>query len=221
MSKMEILAHRGWWTSREDQNSLDALTRALSAGFGIETDIRDCAGHLVICHDMPTAPLLSVDALLDRHADIPQAGTLALNVKADGLAGPLVAALQERGISNYFVFDMSVPDTLHYLKAGAPVFTRRSEFETGSALDQQAVGLWLDAFSTPFVPLSDIHYAEDLGKSIALVSPELHRKKHPGAWRTWSEAMASRRNSDSKWMVCTDFPKQADDFFNKASGSAS
>jgi hypothetical protein len=43
---MEILAHRGWWTSREHQNSLDALTRALTAGFGVEADIRDCAGRL-------------------------------------------------------------------------------------------------------------------------------------------------------------------------------
>lgn len=58
MSKIEILAHRGWWTSREDQNSLDALTRALTAGFGVETDIRDCAGRLVVSHDMPTAPRL-------------------------------------------------------------------------------------------------------------------------------------------------------------------
>jgi hypothetical protein len=221
MSKMEILAHRGWWTSREDQNSLDALTRALTAGFGVETDIRDCAGRLVVSHDMPTAPLLSLDALLDRHANIPQAGTLALNVKADGLASALISAIQERKISNYFVFDMSVPDTLHYLKAEAPVFTRRSEFETGSALDQQADGLWLDAFHAPFAPLADIHYAKDLGKSIALVSPELHRKDHLQAWSVWREAMASRHNDVSHWMVCTDFPERADGFFNNASGNAS
>ena len=36
---MKIIAHRGFWVDREDQNSLDAFKKALDMGFGIEIDV--------------------------------------------------------------------------------------------------------------------------------------------------------------------------------------
>ncbi len=61
MPGIEILAHRGIWNKKLKKNSLDALTLALDMGFGIETDIRDRNGVLVISHDMAN----ETDILLD------------------------------------------------------------------------------------------------------------------------------------------------------------
>ncbi|WP_428153203.1 hypothetical protein [Brevundimonas sp.] len=216
--KVDILAHRGWWTSREDQNSLAALSRAFRAGFGVETDIRDCDGHLVISHDMPRYPVLSLNDLLEEYAKTPQSGPLALNVKADGMAESLLEALQCHGISNYFVFDMSVPDTLHYLRGEANVFMRRSEYERGSLLDAQGQGLWLDAFVASSVPIADLDYARTMAKDVALVSPELHKMPHEEAWRVWREFIETAGDSGQRCMVCTDFPDKADNYFNTPVG---
>ncbi len=37
--KMLILAHRGIWKDEREKNTLPALKRALSEGFGIETEV--------------------------------------------------------------------------------------------------------------------------------------------------------------------------------------
>lgn len=111
-----ILAHRGFWTEPAEKNSREALERAFREGFGIETDIRDRNGALVVSHDPPVGDgLMTFDELLElyrRHA--PQAGgragTLALNIKADGLQGPLLDALARHSVDDWFVFDMAVPD---------------------------------------------------------------------------------------------------------------
>jgi len=57
--KSGILAHRGAWTVPKERNSAEALKRALKSGFGIETDLRDLDGTVVISHDPP------------KHADTP------------------------------------------------------------------------------------------------------------------------------------------------------
>ena len=50
---MLILSHRGYWISPIEKNKDVAFNRSFSLGFGTETDVRDCAGKLVISHDMP------------------------------------------------------------------------------------------------------------------------------------------------------------------------
>ena len=60
-----ILAHRGFWTEPAEKNSREALERAFREGFGIETDIRDRNGALVVSHDPPVGDgLMSFDELL-------------------------------------------------------------------------------------------------------------------------------------------------------------
>ena len=41
---IEILAHRGFWREKKEQNSLASLAKAFEMGFGIETDLRDGGG---------------------------------------------------------------------------------------------------------------------------------------------------------------------------------
>ena len=109
---LEILAHRGWWKRRDEQNEIVAFERAFEAGYGVETDVRDLNGVLVISHDMAKEGGLTLDQMLDIHRAFGRPGVLALNVKCDGLCAPLVEAISRSKVERYFVFDMSVPDTL-------------------------------------------------------------------------------------------------------------
>ena len=52
-TELKILAHRGLWTIENEKNTIEALRNALEEGFGIETDIRDCCGEIVISHNPP------------------------------------------------------------------------------------------------------------------------------------------------------------------------
>ncbi|SQK72416.1 Uncharacterised protein [Tatumella ptyseos] len=50
---MQILSHRGLWTTAEEKNSLQAFCQSFSAGFGTETDVRIIAENwsfLMIFH---------------------------------------------------------------------------------------------------------------------------------------------------------------------------
>ncbi len=113
---MQILAHRGWWTDPAEKNSEVAFRRAFAAGFGIETDVRDQNGELKISHDMPVGDdLMTLSRLLELWAEYPGAGTIALNIKADGLQAGVVAAFAAQP-APVFCFDMAVPDALGYLR---------------------------------------------------------------------------------------------------------
>ncbi|MDL2424711.1 phosphodiesterase, partial [Pseudomonas sp. BAgro211] len=93
---------------RPERHLKIAFDRSFDLGFGTETDVRDVAGRLVISNDMPSGEEMSLDDLLRIMAgrNLP----LAMNIKADGLCEPLKATFEAHGHSNWFVFDMAVPD---------------------------------------------------------------------------------------------------------------
>ena len=68
---MRILAHRGYWKKPEEKNSKTAFLRALEFGFGIETDLRDSGGQVVVSHDMPRGGEMTLEQFCElcRHAD--------------------------------------------------------------------------------------------------------------------------------------------------------
>ena len=66
---MIILAHRGVWQNPVEKNSAAALRRALENGFGVETDIRDLDGQLVISHDPPRAGAMRLADFLDAYVE--------------------------------------------------------------------------------------------------------------------------------------------------------
>ena len=209
---LEILAHRGWWKRRDEQNEIVAFERAFEAGYGVETDVRDLNGVLVISHDMAQEGGLTLDQMLDIRRAFGRPGVLALNVKCDGLCAPLVEAISRSKVERYFVFDMSVPDTLPYLRAGAEFYTRRSEYEAGSPLDDKASGIWWDCFSGEGEE-SLVSSALIERRPSAFVSPELHRRSHAEVWQAWKRALVA---GDGAFPVqlCTDFPDVADVYFN-------
>lgn len=202
---MRILCHRGFWTASSECNGQVAFDRALEAGFGLETDIRDAGGRLCVSHDPPTGPAPSLSGLLESYdgRELP----LAINVKADGLAPLLSQAFAGRDIP-WFAFDMSGPETLKYLRAGLPYYTRHSDIEREPILYRDAAGVWLDAFHGRWFDPSVVEDHLRAGKKVCIVSPELHGRDPDELWP--SIRPFSR---DEHVSLCTDRPVEAREFF--------
>ena len=63
-TETKILAHRGFWQSEDEKNTKVAFERAFDNGFGIETDLRDIKGTIVISHNMPTGDEMTFEEVL-------------------------------------------------------------------------------------------------------------------------------------------------------------
>jgi hypothetical protein len=209
---IQIISHRGYWKSPEEKNGRDAFERSFSMGFGTETDFRDYNRQIVISHDIADGSALSMKDFFEIYERYSNDFPLAINIKADGLQKLLKGALERLGIENYFVFDMSVPDTLGYIDSGIRFFSRQSEYEPQPAFYEKCAGIWLDAFT-------DIWYDSDVilahianGKQVALVSPELHKRDH----RTlWDFIKNTELYTNSQIILCTDLPEEAMEYFNR------
>lgn len=209
---MKVLSHRGWWHTAEQKNSDAAFLASFAAGFGTETDVRDRLGELVVSHDMPgpAQPTLTHVLSLLAGRDLP----LAINIKADGLARPLRDAMARHGARDWFVFDMSVPDTREHLRVGNPVFVRMSEVERQPPWLAQAQGVWLDGFEGDWYPLSQVSDLLAMGKQVCVVSPELHGRPAQALWERLLPLADHPR-----LMLCTDWPARAQEFFTKHGAS--
>lgn len=211
MKHENILAHRGYWKTLEEKNADSAIIRALEMGFGLETDIRDLDGVLVVSHDMPISGACSTfDWLLKQYTELGAKGLMALNIKADGLSGKIAEMLTQYGISAAFAFDMSVPDTLGYRVTTTDFYSRISEYEPSPALFGDCAGVWVDNFSGDYDQIGASTDLLNKGKKVAFVSPELHKRDHENVW---SDIKAAGLHKDDRFALCTDFPEQALAFF--------
>jgi glycerophosphoryl diester phosphodiesterase len=203
-----VLSHRGYWTDFAERNGASAFVRSFDLGFGTETDIRERNGDLVLSHDMPGQDAMRLADMLDilGRRDLP----LALNIKSDGLARVLHAQLKARGLSQWFTFDMSVPEAVVQIRLGMPVFTRASEYERQPVLYDQAIGVWLDAFVSEWYSAADINFFLQDGKRVAIVSPELHARPHLPLWQRLRDSVVKHNPG---LMLCTDLPEDARAFF--------
>ncbi len=212
MRRSNILAHRGWWSKIEEKNSFEALRRALSAGFGIETDFRDLNGIIVVSHDPPQGSALEAKAFFELYAELGATGRLALNIKADGLQQQLFSLLSKTGMSdqNYYAFDMSVPDALGYIKYNFPAYTRLSEYEAKPAFPDLSAGVWIDNFSGSFAQVAEAQAILAEGSRACIVSSELHQRDHQALWE---EIATTGLHKDPLFELCTDLPEAAHNYF--------
>ena len=118
---VHVIAHRGWWTTPAEQNTPDAFRRAFDAGIGVELDVRDREGRLVVSHDPPEygLPSLLFGRVLEILGDRPN--VLAVNVKSCGLA-PWFAEL--KAPKNWFFFDTAPGDEGEYQRHRLPLYER-------------------------------------------------------------------------------------------------
>jgi glycerophosphoryl diester phosphodiesterase len=205
---MKILAHRGYWHRSEEKNTPEAIARAFENGYGIETDVRDACGKLVISHDMPHGQEMTLESLLELASQYAFKPSLALNIKSDGLANSVKEICKKYPSTNYFFFDMSVPDMRGYIKNKQPVFTRLSEVERAPVWLTQSAGVWLDAFESEWYGEKIIEQYLKMNIDICVVSSELHGRNQDQLWK-----MLSSFKDHSGMMICTDFPQSAEKIF--------
>jgi glycerophosphoryl diester phosphodiesterase len=211
---MQIISHRGLWKNSNEKNGLESFERSFNLSFGTETDIRDLNGELVISHDMPnnkTNGLIKVEDFFDLYKSINDKLFLALNIKSDGLQEKLELLLNKYNISNYFFFDMSIPDTLSYFRKELNVFLRQSEYEKEVSLYDKTQGIWLDCFESIWYSHELIENHLNNGKIVCLVSEELHNRPKEKLWeliKIW------KLNRNDQIILCTDYPELANQYFN-------
>jgi hypothetical protein len=212
---MQIISHRGYWINENEKNTLSAFERSFKAGFGVETDIRDYNGELVISHDIVTgsssASYVRFSDFMELYESAGNNTPLALNIKADGLQDLLAECLKKHHVYNYFVFDMSVPEMVGYMKSGFPFYTRQSEYETMPVLLDKASGIWFDSFGEEGFNVENLKNCllSNTEKHICIVSPELHKRPHLTAWENIRELAKT-----PTLMLCSDIPEEARRFFN-------
>jgi hypothetical protein len=217
---MQILSHRGFWETKEERNTRAAFERSFTLGFGTETDVRDSGGQLYISHDPVviseatghnTSGPMTAEEFFDLYVRMGNDLPLAINIKADGLQARLREMLAAYGVTNSFVFDMSIPDTLGYIKLDMPFYTRQSEYEPEPALYEHAAGVWMDCFINEWFTEADIARHLDAGKQVCLVSPDLHQRPYEPFWERLHGWSVSARQ---ELMLCTDHPTHAKRVFN-------
>jgi hypothetical protein len=232
---IKLLDHRAAWLNDKSlQNTMVAFKTSLTNGHGIETDIRDHNGQLVIAHDLPTQDSLPFEELLNLYRDLKSSSCLALNVKSDGLQNGVKTLLQKYSIFNYFVFDASIPDNVMYHRRELSFYLRHSDIEQCPSKSSPDLyespfckGVWLDDFAfsrktSPdkfFITKDVIKMHLNKGKSIALVSPELHPwgrdLQSPIVWEYWRHVFKLLSGGDlNSIYICTDLPQQAEAYFN-------
>jgi hypothetical protein len=203
---MIVLAHRGCWQEAAEKNSMAAFGRCFDAGFGTETDERDAAGTLVVAHDMPEGgePTLEDVLRLMRGRNLP----LALNIKSGGLGDAVRDLLARYGHTDYFTFDMSVPDMLRQIQSGLRVFTGLSDIVTAPVMLEESAGVWLDCFHSDWFGIETIDALLAGGKKLCIVSAELHNRS---AETQWERIRHCKSLNSTNLMLCTDMPEKAQD----------
>jgi len=207
---MIVLSHRGYWKFSDEKNTVAAFERSFNLGFGTETDLRDHNGQIVIAHDMPNGDEITFEELLIimNGRNLP----LALNIKADGLSKNIKNLLDKYNHTNYFTFDMSIPDMVCQIKNKLKVYTGLSDILTQPVLLSDCEGVWLDCFNSNWYDSSVIDNLLVQGKKVCLVSADLHKRENLNQWFIIQNS--EFLHSDNL-MICTDFPEKATEFFNE------
>lgn len=209
---MQILSHRGYWQDfASESNRQIAFERSFSRGFGTETDLRDIKGKIVISHDMPKGDEMSFDELLEimdgRNL------MLALNIKADGQADEILRILRKYKHTNYFTFDMSVPDMLVQIAKGVKVFTGKSDVLKEPVLLEKADGVWLDSFLSDWFTEETVSELLGKGKKVCIVSADLHKRPVEAQWEKIRRFSCIKSKA---LMLCTNKPESAAEFFGES-----
>ena len=200
-----IYAHRGVWSSRDQQNSPLAIETAHNLGFGVETDFRSHNNRLVVSHDPYIDKEISgLDAFNFR--DIP----VAMNIKEDGLSRQYRDFLNANQHEFSFIFDGSIPEMTKIRDMGLPHALRLSEYE--KELPWKTKFIWVDGFvsewwlgSQEIIDLQQDHF-------LVFVSPELHGRSFETAWQYFR---GITKENPRKFGICTDLPSQLKEFLSE------
>lgn len=205
---MEIISHRGYWKIPVEKNESVAFHRSFELGYGTETDFRDLNGEIVISHDMAEEKCMRAEEFFEIYNSHSCEGTLALNVKSDGLQIKMMDLLKKYNIKNYFLFDMSIPDYLKSVNHEFKCYARESEYEVlTDAILKTCQGIWFDYFHSFDFKGARIRELLDMDLKVCLVSPDLHGKD-PRSY--WESLIDQKFHLEENLIICTDIPEELD-----------
>lgn len=205
---MIVISHRGLWKNTEEKNKKQAFINSFRLGYGTETDLRDIKGKIIISHDMPKGDELSFEELLQLMdgRNLP----LALNIKADGQIETILELLAKYNHTNYFTFDMSIPDLVVQCEAGANAFSGMSDVQPLPIMLQNVCGIWLDSFNSDWYQAELVDSILTSGKKVCIVSSDLHKRDTEDQW---NKIKSVKQIDSSNLILCTDQPIEATKFF--------
>jgi hypothetical protein len=181
---MKIVAHRGMWDKAIDQNTIPSFKRAVKYGCGIETDVRNLRGNLVISHGLVSESPLSFDTALGSIAPdlIVKKLPLCINIKEDGLVEMIKKSLLPYPALDYVIFDAAFPELYKFAKNKIPYLCRISDYEVFNKLIEDCSGIWLDSLDSDWITHNKLSEINSYKKRIFIVSPELHSREFEDFW---------------------------------------
>ncbi len=144
---------------------------------GIEFDIRDFSGDLIIQHD----PFINGQLFTDFIKYCPINKFYIINIKSEGIEEKIIQLLDKYNINNYFFLDCNIPTINKISKITNKIAGRLSEFEPIECIEKLSntiTWVWVDVFN--FFPLTYNDYLKIKNKNIkiCLVSPELQGQQN-------------------------------------------
>ena len=140
---------------------------------GIEFDIRDSAGEIIVQHD----PFKSGQPFKEFVRYCPPSKFYIVNVKSEGIETDAVRILEEAGCRDFFLLDCSIPSIVRLGRTGERRLAARfSEFESIETVERLAPFIswvWIDVFTCLPISRDLIDRVHRMGLRTCLVSPEL------------------------------------------------
>ena len=148
---------------------------SIPTDYGIEFDIRDSNGKIIVTHD-PFTEGEEFEIFLSHLTN----RFLIVNIKSEGIELKALELLKKYRFENFFLLDCSFPAIIKLSKLGEKrIALRFSEYENcANIIDNKdkAMWVWVDCFNNfPLTKkIEEIFHAHNL--KICIVSPELHNK---------------------------------------------
>ena len=194
-------------THRINRLDKDISNQIFSISDGIEFDIRDSNGHIIVQHD----PFLDGQLLTDFVKYCPSDKFYIVNVKSEGIEQDAITILESNNITSFFLLDCSIPSIIKLKNKGERrTCVRFSEYEsldTIQLMKDVVTWVWIDVFTK--MPLnSDIYkILKSYNLKICLVSPELQNqpekiteyKKYLDDNNIILDAVCSKYHNKTKW----------------------
>ena len=194
---MELIAHR--------INTIQAL-KDLPRQYGVEVDLRDQGGKLILQHD----PFKGGE-IFENYLKSYRHGTLILNIKSERIEFAVLDLIKKYQIKKYFFLDSSFPMIVALARQGIKnVALRYSEYEGSDTIlsfKNKVKWVWVDCFSR--LPIHGKNYKafKKAGLKICLVSPDLQGrvydiaryKKYLRKNRIVVDAVCTKLNNFHSW----------------------
>jgi len=167
---------------------------------GVEIDLRSHGQRLILAHD-PFTEGIDFEAWIEHFHH----STLVLNIKEEGIEERVTAIVEKKGITDYFLLDVSFPVLVRMVNSGnkhlAVRFSEFESLETVLYFAGKAEWVWVDCFEK--MPLTLPIYKVLSGHfKICIASPEL-QNHDPELIRLWKSQL-SQFPVDA---VCTKYPR--------------